>query len=133
MHRHLIQHYRISEQVCHCMRTNFEIDGRLGEYALCSYQEAYDQMCQKYPNMNQSEETKLTEWKLALLSDAPTFTKRTLDLETVEWLMLVWKVRQCSEELTRQVYDAYKEESAPALPLLEVLIGRLVECKNQLL
>ncbi len=133
MHRHLIQHYKISEQVCHCMRTNFEIDGRLGEYALCSYQEAYDQMCQKYPNMNQSEETKLTEWKLALLSDAPTFTKRTLDLETVEWLMLVWKVRQCSEELTRQVYDAYKEESALALPLLEVLIGRLVECKNQLL
>lgn len=131
MHRYLVQHYGISEQVCHCMRTNFEIDGRLGEYSLCSYQEAYAQMCQKYPNMSQSETAKLTEWKLALLSEPPVFTKRTLDLETMEWLMFVWKIRQCSAELTQEVYDAYKEEGAIALPLLEMLIGRLVTCKNQ--
>lgn len=114
MHRYLVGHYGISEQVCHCMRTNFEIDGRMGEYSLCSYQEAYEQMCQKYPHMNQSEAAKLTEWKLALLSNSPVFTKRALDFETIEWLMLVWKVRQCSAELTQEVYDAYKDEGAIA-------------------
>ncbi len=131
MHRYLVGHYGISEQVCHCMRENFEIDGRLGEYPLCSYQEAYEQMCQKYPQMNQSEVAKLTEWKLALLSDPPVFTKRTLDLEIMEWLMLVWKVRQCSVELTQEVYDAYKNAGAIFLPLLEMLIARLIECKNE--
>lgn len=133
MHRYLVGHYGISEQVYHCMRTNFEIDGRMGEYSLCSYQEAYEQMCQKYPHMNQSEAAKLTEWKLALLSNSAVFTKRALDFETIEWLMLVWKVRQCSAELTQEVYDAYKDEGAIALPLLEMLIGRLVDCKNELL
>ncbi|MDE7031024.1 MAG: hypothetical protein K2P63_13825 [Lachnospiraceae bacterium] len=131
MHRFLVRHYAIPEQVCHRMRSNFEIDGRLGKYELCSYQEAYDAMCQSYPDMRQSEEARFTEWKLALLSDRPVFTKRGLDAETQEWLRLVWKVRECSEELTKEVYDAYKDEGGNARLLQETLIRCLTVCRNQ--
>lgn len=126
MHAYLIRHYEIPEHVCHAMRNNFEVDGRMGEYPLCSYQAAYEQMCLKYPHMEQSEAAKLTDWKIGLLSEPPVFTKRALDLETMEWMVQVWNIRECSKELTEEVYAAYESEGEEVLLLLEALIGRMV-------
>ena len=131
MHTYLVRHYEIPENVCHAMRNNFEVDGRMGEYPLCSYEAVYDQMCQKYPRMRQSEAASLTDWKIGLLSDPPVFTKRMLDLETMEWLIQLLTIRACSKELTKMIYDAYESEGEWALPLLELLIGRLCDCENQ--
>lgn len=130
MHGYLVRHYEIPEQVCHAMRDNFEVDGRLGEYPQGSYGQVYEQMCQKYPRMRQSQAAELTNWKIGLLSEPPIFTKRSLGVETMEWLIQVWNIRQCSKELTETVYAAYESEGEAVLPLLEVLIGRMVQLEN---
>lgn len=131
MHAYLVRHYEIPENVCCAMRNNFEVDGRMGEYPLCSYEAVYDQMCQKYPRMRQSEAAAFIDWKIGLLSDPPVFTKRMLDWDTMEWLIQFFVIRECSEELTKAVYEAYESEGERSLPLLELLIGRLCECENE--
>ena len=103
----------------------------MGEYPLCSYEAVYDQMCQKYPRMRQSEAAAFIDWKIGLLSDPPVFTKRMLDWDTMEWLIQFFVIRECSEELTKAVYEAYESEGERSLPLLELLIGRLCECENE--
>lgn len=131
MHAYLVRHYEIPENVCYAMRDNFEVEGRLGGYPLCSYEQAFEEMCQKYPRMRQSEATKLTDWKIGLLSEPPVFTKRDLNLDTMEWLRQVWTLWPCPKELTQEVYAAYESEGEAVLPLLEALIGRLVWYENQ--
>lgn len=134
MHQYLVRHYEISRQVCYAMRNNFEIDGRLGGYLFGSYQAVFEQMCQKYPDMEHSRETGLTDWKIRLLAEepeSPEFFDRVSDAGVTGWMAQVWKLRPCSSKTTQAAYDAYKEAGDGACLLLERLIARLVWYRNQ--